>query len=142
MGTDARRIIEGTWQLQEWDVAGSVLRPPQADGRFSLHDNVVIFAGQWKLAGTTHSRYAYGRYSFGEETWSYEYDHDTVVDETSTGAKVTHDLPWRGARTFSISVGDGKVLLDNEGGLRQLIWSADHFLYVENGRPIRKWTKV
>jgi hypothetical protein len=51
MGTDARRIMEGTWQLQEWDVAGSMLRPPQADGA-SRYDNVVIFAGQWKLAGT------------------------------------------------------------------------------------------
>jgi hypothetical protein len=140
--TDARRIMEGTWQLQEWDVAGNLLRPPQADGRFSLHDNVVIFAGQWTLGHTTHSRYAYGTYTFIEKTWSYQYLHDTVLDETGDGLKVSHDLPWHGARTFSIRVDDKTVVLENEGGRHKLILSADQFLYLEDGRLVRKWTKV
>jgi len=32
---DLRAAVEGTWQLEEWHVDGQVLRPPQADGRWS-----------------------------------------------------------------------------------------------------------
>ena len=32
---DLRAALEGTWQLEEWHVEGQVLKPPQADGRWS-----------------------------------------------------------------------------------------------------------
>jgi hypothetical protein len=38
-----RSIVEGTWVLEEWNVEGASLHPPQADGRFSLHDGVVMY---------------------------------------------------------------------------------------------------
>ena len=40
---DLRAAVEGTWQLEEWHVDGQVLRPPQADGRWSNRDGVVLF---------------------------------------------------------------------------------------------------
>ena len=40
----ARQKIEGSFELEEWKTAGKVLRPPQIEGRFSLHNGMVLFS--------------------------------------------------------------------------------------------------
>ena len=39
---DIRAIIEGTWELIEWYVDGQILRVPEMDGRWMVHDGMVM----------------------------------------------------------------------------------------------------
>ena len=39
---DIRAIIEGTWELIEWYVDGQILRVPEMDGRWMVHDGLVM----------------------------------------------------------------------------------------------------
>src|SRR5687768_11161318 len=68
---DLRASLEGTWQLEEWHVDGQILRPPQADGRWSLHDGVVMF--MLHRADRAESSGGYGVYRMDATTWSYGY---------------------------------------------------------------------
>jgi len=39
---DIRAIIEGTWALIEWYVDDQILRVPEMDGRWMVHDGLVM----------------------------------------------------------------------------------------------------
>ena len=39
---DIRAIIEGTWELIEWYVDGQILRVPEMNGRWMVHDGMVM----------------------------------------------------------------------------------------------------
>jgi hypothetical protein len=146
----AKALMEGTWQLDEWVVDGEVLKPPQADGRLSQHDGVIMIMMSWSRPSMRKFFYGYGTYLFTESTWSYEYDR--YVAFADEGGKVS--LSERGAAERSTRAGfegrriyqmkfDGdRLVLEHEGGQRQLIYEGDMFSYVEHGKPLRKWRRV
>jgi hypothetical protein len=39
---DVRAVIEGTWELTEWHVGDVVVRPPEIEGRWMVHDGHVM----------------------------------------------------------------------------------------------------
>src|SRR5207249_652639 len=80
---ELRAALEGTWQLEEWHVNGQVLKPPDADGRWSNRDGVVLFLLHRNGADTAESTMGYGVYQMDADTWGYRY----LRMETSTGPR-------------------------------------------------------
>ena len=137
-----RQAIEGTWVLQEWDIDGSVVKAPEASGRLSLHDNIIIIMGTGDYFGQTRSFYGYGTYAVDGSTWSYAYDAYTFIRETSSKTSISKEIPWDGMRLFKARSEAGKVVLEYQGGHAQIVLSGDDFQYIESGRLIRRWTRI
>ncbi len=137
-----RSVIEGTWQLEEWHVNGEVLKPPQADGRWSNRDGVVLFVLHRNDGANAISTVGYGTYQMDESMWSYRYDRM----ETSTGpvggpAKVTVTQPARQMRSFKISRQGSKVVVEGEGDDRRE-YDGLFFTLFQKDKIVRKWRRV
>ena len=82
---DLRALLEGTWELVEWHVDGEVLRPPQAGGRWSNHDGVVVATFHRETAGGFESFVGYGTYEMDASYWSYTYERVETASGPSSG---------------------------------------------------------
>ena len=137
---DLRATLQGTWQLEEWHVDGQVLRPPQADGRWSLHDGVVMFI--LHRADRAESSAGFGTYRLDATTWSYGY---TRMQRT-TGAldgPVTFTVtpPATQLQSFTITRGPGgKVTLDSPGAQHE--YEGPFFTLRQKGQIVRKWRRI
>ena len=139
---DLRAALEGTWQLEEWHVNGEVLKPPQADGRWSNHDGVVLFLLHRKSADSAESTMGYGIYRMDAETWSYRY----LRRETSTGpvagpVKVSVIQPPPEMRSFKIRRAGAKVVLEGADEDRRE-YEGPFFTLFQKGQIVRKWRRV
>lgn len=139
---DIRAALEGTWQLEEWHVDGQVLRPPEADGRWSNHDGVALFMLHRRGGGKAESTMGYGVYQMDAKTWSYRY----LRMENSTGpvggpATVNVTQPPAEMRSFAISRSGGAVFLDGVGNDRR-IYEGPFFTFTQKGQTIRKWRRI
>lgn len=140
---DLRAALEGTWQLEEWHVDGQVLKPPQADGRWSNHDGVVLFMLHRATGTDAYSTMGYGLYEMDARTWSYRYTRM----ETSTGpvggpANVSVTQPPAEMRSFTISRQGGKVILENADGTDRREYEDPSFTLIQRGQVVRKWRRV
>ncbi len=136
---DLRAALEGTWQLEEWHVNGQVLRPPQADGRWSNHDGVALFV--LHRADTAESTMGYGVYEMTADTWGYRYTHMQTTSGPIGGpfkVGVTKPGPMR---TFKIRREPGKVILEGAGEDRRE-YEGPFFTFMQKGQIIRKWRRV
>lgn len=71
-----RARLEGTFELIEWSAGGTVFRPPQVDGRFSIHDGVILFMTSRKDGNViVESVHGWGEYTIDERGWTYGYQH-------------------------------------------------------------------
>jgi hypothetical protein len=137
-----REAIEGTWVLEEWNVDGARLAPPEATGRLTLHDNVIVIITTQQKFGWTKSFFGYGIYAADTSTWSYRYEQYSIVEATPSKALLTRELPWEGLRTFKASVDGDKLVFDYEDGKAQIVISGDEFFYNETGALVRRWKRV
>ena len=139
-----RRVIEGTWELVEWHVAGRVLRPPEMEGRWMVHDGVVMATRHRNGQDGHESTAGYGRYRWGPTTWTYGYERSEdrrgpSVDEAPLRVTAIPD------RVFEITRnGDHLILVDADQTLR---WDYDitnnTFLLMGRGQQIiRKYRRV
>ena len=137
---DLRAALERTWQLDEWHVDGEVLKPPQADGRWSLHDGVVLFV--LHRADRAETSTGYGVYRLDANTWRYGY---TRMQRTTgpLDGPVSFSVapPATELRSFTIRRGPGgKVTL--EGGDAQHEYEGPFFTLRQKGQIVRKWRRV
>ena len=82
---ELRSLLEGTWELVEWHVDGEVLRPPQAGGRWSNHDGVVVATFHRDSAAGFESFVGYGTYEIDASSWSYTYERVQTASGPSSG---------------------------------------------------------
>jgi hypothetical protein len=137
----AKAVTEGNWRLEEWQVDGEILRPPQADGRISKHDGVTMVLMHRDSHGTRKSIYSYGTYSFTADTWTVSYERSVIF--TDTGSTITTETaPSEGPRTFQMKLEGEKLILDNDNGRRTSTYEGGAWTYFENGKPLRKWRKM
>src|SRR5262245_35955146 len=61
-----QEIVDGTWTLAEWTIDGNHLRPPEVDGRFSIHDGIVMFFLERRSPGNEIFVSGYGSYDLTE----------------------------------------------------------------------------
>lgn len=142
---EVRAVIEGTWELTEWHVGDVVVRPPEMEGRWMVHDGHVMAIRHRNGPDDYHSTAGYGEYRWGPDTWTYGYERQE---------------DWRGptpdsaelALSGSIPIGmrehrirrDGNMLILESDALR---WEYDipgrtFLLLGATGQPIRRYRKV
>ena len=141
---EIRRFVEGSWQLETWHVDDKILQPPTGRGYILFHDGVVMFTVVRDQGARTLTRFGYGEYQVADGEWSYRY-HDNHYIETQ-GPE--HDevfeksyFSWTEPRRFKARMEERKLVLENEGGKRTMIYDADTQTYVEDGRVVRTWKR-
>ena len=140
-----RAVIEGTWELVEWHVGDRVLRPPEMEGRWMVHDGLVMATRHRNGPDDFESTAGYGEYRWGPMTWTYGYERSEDLRGPSPAdveLTVTGSDPIR-MRTFRISRDGDLLVLDGE----TLRWEYDvpgrtFLLKTVGGRTIRKYRKV
>jgi hypothetical protein len=138
--SDLRAAFEGTWQLEEWHTGGQVLRPPQADGRWSNRDGVVLFT--LHRTGTAESNMGWGVYEMTADTWGYRYIHSQTTSGPAGGPfMVNVTKPGPDMRWFKIVREPGKVVLLGAGDDRRE-YEGPFFTFLQKGQIIRKWRRV
>jgi hypothetical protein len=140
--TTIKAAIEGTWALEEWNVDGSSMLPPDASGRLSLRDNVIMIHLSRTRFGRTESNYGFGRYEIDEASWGYVYERYVWVTETASQTSVDNELPWQGLREFPARAEGDKLIFEFDSGRAQIVISGNEFLYIERGALVRRWKRV
>lgn len=139
-----RAVVEGTWELVEWHVGDRVLRPPEMDGRWMVHDGLVMATRHREGQDGFESTAGYGRYTWGPNSWTYGYERSAdrrgpTADEAPLRVSV---IPQR---VFEITrEGDHVILEDADQTLR---WDYDipgrtFLLMGRDRRVIRKYRRV
>ena len=137
---DLRAALEGTWQLEEWHVGGQVLRPPQADGRWSNHDGVVLFV--LNRTDTGDSNMGYGVYEITPDTWGYRYLRMQSTSGPIGGPfKINVAKPESAMRSFKIRREPGKVVLEGANDDRRE-YEGPFFTFFQKGQIVRKWRRT
>jgi len=136
---DLRAALEGTWQLDEWHADGKVLKPPQADGRWSLHDGVVIFL--LHRSDSAESSMGYGEYKMDAGTWAYRYTRMQRTSGPLGGPAAISATPPGEFRSFAIKRGPGgKVTLDSPDAQHE--YDGPFFTLRQKGQIVRKWRRI
>jgi|TARA_B110000263_G_C15102365_1_gene415918 hypothetical protein len=139
-----RAVVEGTWELVEWHVGDRVLRPPEMDGRWMVHDGLVMATRHREGRDGFESTAGYGTYAWGPSSWTYGYDRSAdrrgqTADEALLQVTV---IPQR---VFKITrEGDHVIMEDADQTLR---WDYDipgrtFLLMGRDRRVIRKYRRV
>ena len=141
---DLRSVVEGTWVLIEWHVDGRVLRPPEMDGRWMVHDGMVMATRHRDGVDGYESTAGYGRYQWGQNTWRYGYDRseDRRGDTVGTAVLQVREVPQR---TFHITHEGDHLILEDDA--RTLRWDYDlgedtFLLMGPERRPIRRYRRL
>lgn len=136
-----KAVLEGNWRLEESLADGEVLHPPQADGRMSLHNGVIMVLMHREIQGTRKSYYGYGTYSLTKDTWTYGYDRYVTFIDNGT-AVTAGGAPFEGKRAYQIKSDGDKVIFDNDNGTWTFIFDGDALTYLGKGKPVRKWRRM
>jgi hypothetical protein len=141
---DVRRVLEGTWELEEWHAEGQIMRPPQMTGRWMVHDGVVMAIRHRDGPKSFESTAGFGAYRITADEWIYGYERsETATGPSASEAKlrvtVTRPVPMQ---AWKIRREGGKVILEREKSLR---WEFDgpwFTLFSANGDVVRKYRRV
>ena len=139
----AKARIEGVYSLQEWQLGSEVVRPPSVDGRFLLHDGVVITVLHNRVQETSQTTTAsFGSYFLDAARFSYRYDDWSVFVQTAGAITVSRTLPFEGMRVFTVISESNAVRLRSDDGLQEFLFAPDGLTYSENGKVQRVWRRV
>jgi hypothetical protein len=134
--------IEGTWRLAAHRSGRDVLRPPQADGFFSVHDGIVLFQLRRVLGDTVFEFYGSGEYSGAGGRFSYGYDRRVSVTRRPTGVEVRNVIPFAGPRLFQAPPRGRGSRFEADSGRYVFEVLGDTLLYSEDGSWLRRWIRV
>jgi hypothetical protein len=134
--------IEGTWRLVAHRAGREVLRPPRADGFFSVRDGIVLFQLRRMVGDTVFGFYGSGEYSGAGERFSYAYDRRVSVTRRPTGVEVRDVIPFKGPRLFQAPSGGGGSRYEADGGRYVFEVLGDTLIYSEDGSWLRRWIRV
>ena len=142
---EVHSVIEGTWELVEWHVGEQILRPPEMEGRWMVHDGLVMAIRHRNGPDDFESTAGYGEYRWGPTTWTYGYERSEDLHGPVPGdvdLRVSGSSPIR-MRTFQIQRDGDMLILDGE----TLRWEYDipnrtFLLKRATGETIRKYRKV
>ena len=142
---EVRAVIEGTWELIEWHVGDEVLQPPAMEGRWMVHDGLVMATRHRNGPDDFESTAGYGAYRWGPTTWTYGYErsedlHGPSPDDVELRVTGSKPIPMR---TFEITRDGDMIILDGE----LLRWEydiPDHTFVLKRttGEIIRKYRRV
>ncbi len=135
--------ISGVYTLAEWHIDGVAYTPPQVAGRFVLLDGTIttVLHNRSQTQKQTTSTMV-GTYTLDSSVFTYGYEDVSTSAETPSGASVSHELPWKGRRAFTVSAENGVVHFRAVGGHQEFAFSAEGMTYTEDGTPLRTWRRV
>jgi hypothetical protein len=137
----ARQRIEGSFELEEWKASGKVLHPPQIEGRFSLHNGMVLFMTMRKDLPVPETAVGYGAYHFDSKGFTYGYSYLETLQPGAQGVlsrRVSSPttfpltLQWQGDVLLATGKGSDRREYRDEGFISPLGANGDY----------RKWRKV
>jgi len=134
--------IEGTWRLAAHQFGQEVLRPPQADGFFSLRDGIVLFQLHRMVGDTSFEYYGSGTYTASADRFSYGYDRMVSVTRRPGGVNMSDEIPFKGSRVFRVPAGGNTSRYEADGGRYVFEARGDTLLYSENGAWVRLWVRA
>lgn len=137
-----RARLEGTSELAEWSTGGKVLRPPHVDGRFSIHDGVILFMTSRKDGNVVvESVHGWGEYTIDARGWTYGYQHlESMVAGPDGRFTQTLRAPSRALLGLSW---DGEKLIVTGTGRDRRTYLPDEFVS-ELNEPgeYRRWRRT
>jgi len=140
---EAKALLEGTFELDEWNVGGKALRPPQVEGRFSIHDGVILFMTTRHDGSTVESIHGWGVYSITADGWSYGYRHLETVRGPADGplARVPNANPL--SPTLLKLQWDGPKLIVIGRGTDRREYTRESFVSaIGSAGDFRRWRRV
>jgi hypothetical protein len=136
-------MIEGIYALQEWWAGDGVRVPPQVEGRFIIREGAVLtFLHDRTSAVPRYSGTLFGRYELGAGTFAYGYDDALMLIHSPDGLAAGEQLPWTGMREFVVEEHGDAIHVRARSGEGEFRFSAGGFLYLENGKPLRRWRRL
>jgi hypothetical protein len=123
-------------------VGRDTLRPPRADGFFSVRDGVILFQLRRAVGDTSFEFYGSGGYSGSADSFSYGYDRMVWVRRRPGGVTVRDSIPFAGRRAFRARRVGAGVRYEAEGGRYVLEVVGDTLDYSEEGAWLRRWIRV
>ena len=141
---DIRKVLEGTWTLEEWHAGGAIMRPPEMTGRWMVYDGVVMAIRHRNGPKSFESTAAYGEYRITDSEWIYGYERSEdsrgpTAAEAKLNVRVTKPIPMQ---AWKIVREGTKVILQREKSLR---WEFDgpvFTLFGPDGQILRKYHKL
>ena len=137
---EIRALTEGTYVLESWVVEGQQVGPPSADGRFSLHDGVLMLMARSQVGDKTRAIYGFGRYLLTRAMFSYGYLSFSDIKAAGKGTEISYDLPFQSMRMFKLRTKPGEIIGDY--GTAQLIFEREGLTYLEDLKTVRKWKRI
>ena len=142
---ELRRVLEGTWTLVEWPAEGTVMRPPEAGGRWMVRDGIVLAVRFRNGPKSFESSADYGEYKFTDTEWSYGYERNQLAQGPSAAeAKTTIQLtqPIK-MRTYKITHEGAKVILRATDNASRWEFDGPFFSVIAaDGTLTRKYRKI
>jgi hypothetical protein len=138
---DARAMLEGTFVLDEWNIGGKSLRPPEVDGRFSIHDGVILFMTTRNDGAATESVHGWGVYSITADGWTYGYRHLETVRGPADGP-LTRTLAAPSSSLLKLHWEGPKLIVVGKGSDRRE-YSRDTFVSaIGSAGDFRRWRRI
>jgi hypothetical protein len=107
---DIRRVLEGTWTLEEWHADGQIMRPPEMTGRWMVHDGIVMAIRHRNGPKNFESTAAYGEYRITADEWIYGYERsDRARKGAALGIRRPGFYAVRAERPGAPEVSQGRI---------------------------------
>lgn len=136
-----RQRLEGSFALEEWKVGGKTLRPPQVDGRFSIHDGVVLFMTMRTDLPVPETVVGYGTYTIDGRGWTYGYTHLETIRAQGAGPLTRSLRPAVPPALLALSW-DGDMLIVTGQGTDRREYGRESFLSHLSGGDYRRWRRM
>ena len=142
---ELKKIFEGTWNLVEWPAEGKIVTPPEMDGRWMIHDGIVMAVRHRNGPMSFESSADYGAYTFTDTEWSYGYERQVLSKgPTAAEAKTTisefHPIKMR---TYKIAHQGKKLVLTATDNPSRWEFDGPYFSVIgADGSLIRKYKKI
>jgi hypothetical protein len=142
VATAAGQPIEGVWRLLVQRVGQEVLRPPRAEGFFSVRDGIILFQLRRIVGDTSFEFYGSGGYSGSADHFRYGYDRMVWVTRRPTGVRVRDTIPFKGRRVFQAHPVGAGVRYEADGDRYVFEVLGDTLIYSEESAWLRRWIRV
>ena len=139
---EIRAVLEGTWELEEWHADGEIVRSPQMEGRWMVHDGIVMAIRHRDGPKSFESTAGYGAYKITATEWIYGYERSEdasgpTAAEAKLRVRVTKPIPMQ---AWKIKREGSKLVLDRENSHWE--FEGRYFTLMSNGQIVRKYRRV
>ncbi len=137
----ARSLLEGTFQLDEWHIGGKVLRPPVVEGRFSIHDGVILFMTVRHDGPAVETTHGWGAYRIDSDGWTYGYDHLETASGSGDGPFTRTTRP-PSTTLLKLHWENDKLIVTGQGTDRREYTHETFVSMLNRAGDFRKWRRI